>query len=231
MQDEPAIEKLNLSPASEKVIARSLPDWFSSSNQWTHHLMELTMRAGTPLMAHLPNHFLRSVPHQEFEKFLFHIRNWRWDANSPYGYGLSPTSSHWSDLSADVQRIWAHLTLNKSNPPNKWTPKILRQLGFMLTGATEDELGHLPKDLRISNNIRSLLNLPWSMLQARAIFDVFYSESNDLSEEDIQNVKHLVPSLLPRQIQQFSVNATDFSFIAKHENRMSLVVEKQVIKD
>lgn len=210
-----------ISPAVEKEIARALSKWFSKGSQWEYWLFRASMMTGSPVLANLPNYFLNSLSLEETERFLFHLRNWRWDDWTSYNY--------WSQHGMSVKRIWSYIVLTKAEPPSRWTPKIVKLLGSFLIGATPDELSQLSTDLRISQDFKLLLDLNWNSLQARAVFDVGYSGTTDLNENVLNNVKNIVLYLLPRQIQQFSYNATDFEYL-KDTTGMSLPTEKQVCK-
>lgn len=209
-----------ISPAVEKEIAHALSRWFPRGSQWEYWLYKASMITGTPVLASLPNYFLNSLSLEMTEKFLFHLRNWRWDNWKLY----DPT---WDQHSRSVKRIWGSIVLNKTEPPNKWSPKILKQFGFFLTGASPDELSQLSTDLRISHDFKVLLDMNWNALQARAVFDVGFSTRTELGESALNSVKKLIMYLLPRQIQQFTYNATNFGHM-KLNAGISIPTGKQV---
>ncbi|KAK6637741.1 hypothetical protein RUM44_008163 [Polyplax serrata] len=210
-----------ISPAVEKEIAHALSRWFPRGSQWEYWLYKASMITGTPVLASLPNYFLNSLSLEMTEKFLFHLRNWRWDNWKLY----DPT---WDQHSRSVKRIWGSIVLNKTEPPNKWSPKILKQFGFFLTGASPDELSQLSTDLRISHDFKVLLDMNWNALQARAVFDVGFSTRTELGESALNSVKKLIMYLLPRQIQQFTYNATNFGHM-KLNAGISIPTGKQLL--
>lgn len=209
-----------ISPAVEKEIAHALSRWFPNGSQWDYWLYKASMITGTPILANLPNYYLNSLSLETTEKFLFHLRNWRWDHSNSY-------DPLWSQHRMSVKRIWANIVLNKAEPPERWSSKILKQFGLILIGATPDELLRLPPDARHFHDFKLLLDRNWNSLQARAIFDVKFSSLDELGEHELSSAKNLVPYLLPRQIQQFSYNVTDFSYV-KINSGISLPTEKQV---
>lgn len=209
------------------ILVRIFPD----GSKWDFQLFRDTMLAGSPLLANLPNYFIENLSLGSTEKFLYHIRNWREDEDNPSNSEDSSSSILWNDHKASVKRIWAHIALAKAEPPSQWSPKILRQLGFLLMGATYDELKELPTNLRMSHDLKMISNFlryNWDKIQAKAVFDLFYSDMNDLEEKELRMVRELLVKLLPRQIKQFNLNVTDFGFIAKEDAKISLASEKQV---
>lgn len=219
-EDESSRMVALISPAVEKEIAHAISRWFPKGSQWDFWLYRDSMITGSPMLASLPNYFLNSLTLETTEKFLFHIRNWRRDTQEFY-------DPSWSQHSMSVKRIWASLVLNKAEPPSKWTPKTLKQFGVFLIGATPDEISRLSTDLRISQDFQLLLDLNWNLLQARAIFDVGFSGRTDLTEDDLKMVKNVIVNLLPRQIQQFSYNVTNFNYL-RINNGISIPTGKQV---
>lgn len=227
--DAPLLDIPFISPAVEEEVGTALSKWFPNGSHWQFWLFKKSMMSGTPILANLPNYFLESLPLKTTEKFLYHLRNWRWDRNYPSVHDdYSSSASLWTRHTMAIRRIWAHVVLTKAEEPGRWSSRMLNQLGFLLTGATPDELKNLPASLRFSPNSHILLQLDWSPLQARSVFDVLYSDLNELNGNDLNNLKNMVVNLLPRQLQQFSENATNFEPIMKSDDKISLATKKQV---
>ncbi|KAL0272466.1 UNVERIFIED_CONTAM: hypothetical protein PYX00_005424 [Menopon gallinae] len=229
--DAPVLDIPFISPAVEEEVGIALSKWFPNGSHWQFWLFQKSMMSGTPILANLPNYFLENLPLKTTEKFLYHLRNWRWDRNYPSVYDdFSSSASLWTRHTMAIRRVWAHVVLTKAEEPGRWSSRMLNQLGFLLTGATPDELKNLPTSLRFSQNSHILLQLDWSPLQARSVFDVLYSDLNELNGNDLNNLKNMVVNLLPRQLQQFSENATNFEPIMKSDDKISLATKKQMLE-
>ncbi|KAF4522038.1 hypothetical protein B566_EDAN010915, partial [Ephemera danica] len=191
----------------QRELAACMVHWFRDlDTDWDYERFVSSLRTGSPLLAYLPREFIYHLDRNNRNKFLYHLKAWTWTTSR---------ETEWARKPRGLKRSWAEIMVGTSFFTEDLKSHDIIPMGFILTGASPDELSRL--QLKSRNIREAVLRLHLDHLQARVVFQTSFPQYKTrviaLPSDQVRSLLPILPLLIPAQLHCLNTSRVNISVL------------------